>query len=50
MFDAFKKWKILIAKQTGKQIRRLRIDNGLEFYGGDFNRFARLKEFLDIAQ
>ena len=36
----FKKWKILIEKQTGKQIRRLRTDNGLEFCGGDFNRFC----------
>ena len=40
VFDTFKKWKILIEKQTGKQIRRLRTDNGLEFCGGDFNRFC----------
>ena len=40
VFDTFKKWKILIEKQTGKQIRRLRTDNGLEFCGGDFNKFC----------
>ena len=43
MFDTFKKWKILIEKHTGKHIRRLQTDNGLEFYGGDFNRFCEVE-------
>ncbi|KAL5768311.1 hypothetical protein ACOSQ2_015094 [Xanthoceras sorbifolium] len=40
VFDTFKSWKTLIEKQTGKQIKRLRTDNGLEFCSGDFNRFC----------
>ena len=40
MFETFKKWKALVENQTGKKIKRLRTDNGLEFCGGDFNDFC----------
>nr|GEW09260.1 retrovirus-related Pol polyprotein from transposon TNT 1-94 [Tanacetum cinerariifolium] len=30
-------WKVLIENQTGKKIKKLRINNGLEFYGESFN-------------
>ncbi|KAG9446280.1 hypothetical protein H6P81_012408 [Aristolochia fimbriata] len=36
----FKKWKCMIEKQTGKQIKRLRIDNGLEFCSREFDKFC----------
>uniref|UniRef100_A0A2P2R3Q1 Integrase catalytic domain-containing protein n=1 Tax=Rhizophora mucronata TaxID=61149 RepID=A0A2P2R3Q1_RHIMU len=39
VFQTFKKWKALIEKQTRKQIKWLRIDNGLEFCKGEFNKF-----------
>ena len=41
MFVTFKQWKTLIENQTGKKIKRLRIDNGVEFYGGEFNKFYK---------
>ena len=40
-FKNFKQWKILIENQTGKKIKRLRIDNGLEFCGFEFNEFCK---------
>ena len=40
-FITFKQWKILVEKQTGKQIKRLRTDNGLEFCSGEFNSFCK---------
>ncbi|KAL3514411.1 hypothetical protein ACH5RR_027128 [Cinchona calisaya] len=41
VFLTFKQWKVLIEKQTGKQIKRLRTDNGLEFCEGEFNEFCK---------
>ena len=41
VFLTFKQWKILIEKQTGKHIKRLRTDNGLEFCGSEFNDFCK---------
>ena len=41
VFAQFKQWKTMIEKQTGKQIKRLRTDNGLEFCGGAFNEFCK---------
>ncbi|GKV31442.1 hypothetical protein SLEP1_g40128 [Rubroshorea leprosula] len=38
MFLTFKQWKMLIEKKTGKQIKRLRTDNGLEYYSERMNR------------
>ncbi|KAG8487924.1 hypothetical protein CXB51_018372 [Gossypium anomalum] len=41
VFFAFKSWKIMIEKQTGKQIKYLRTDNGLEFCSDEFNRLYK---------
>ena len=41
VFLTFKQWKALIEKQTGKQIKRLRTDNGMEFCEGDFDEFYK---------
>jgi transposase InsO family protein len=41
VFAIFKQWKILIENQTDKKIKGLRIDNGLEFYNEDFNKFCK---------
>ncbi|GKA32116.1 retrovirus-related pol polyprotein from transposon TNT 1-94, partial [Tanacetum coccineum] len=38
-FDKFKHRKILIENQTGRKIKRLRTDNGFEFYLREFNDF-----------
>ncbi|GKA51926.1 retrovirus-related pol polyprotein from transposon TNT 1-94 [Tanacetum coccineum] len=40
-FEKFKHWKILIENQTGRRIKRLRTDNGLEFCSREFNDFCR---------
>jgi len=40
VFSTFKKWKILIENQIRKRIKRLRIDNVLEFYEDDFKLFC----------
>ncbi|KAG8503958.1 hypothetical protein CXB51_002230 [Gossypium anomalum] len=41
VFFAFKSWKIMIEKQTGKQIKYLRTENDLEFYFDEFNRLCK---------
>ena len=35
----FKIWKAMIEKQTGKKVKRLRTDNGLEFCSEEFENF-----------
>jgi len=40
-FSTFKEWKLLIENQTGKKIKRLRTDNGLEFCSNEFNDFCK---------
>lgn len=40
-FKKFKQWKILIENQTGKKIKRLRTDNGLEFCSSECNEFCK---------
>jgi len=41
VFSNFKKWNALIENQTNKKIKRLRTDNGLEFFEGQFNEFCK---------
>ncbi|GJV61523.1 retrovirus-related pol polyprotein from transposon TNT 1-94 [Tanacetum coccineum] len=41
VFPTFKEWKMLIENQTGKRIKKLRTDNGLEFCGETFNALCR---------
>ena len=39
-FEKFKEWKILVETQTNRKVRKLRTDNGLEFYSKEFNQFC----------
>ena len=39
-FPTFKKWRILVETQIGKKVKKLKMDNGLEFCEGDFNEFC----------
>ncbi|KAG8478499.1 hypothetical protein CXB51_028393 [Gossypium anomalum] len=41
VFSAFKSWKIMIEKQTGKQIKYLCTDNALELCSDEFNRLCK---------
>jgi transposase InsO family protein len=41
VFDMFKEFKDLIENQTKKRIKVLRIDNGREFYGNEFEEFCK---------
>ena len=40
-FNTFVNWKTLIENQTGKKIKMLRTDNGLEFCSDEFNRYCQ---------
>ena len=40
-FSRFKEWKKLVETQTGKVVKKLRTDNGLEFCSGEFNQFCK---------
>ncbi|KAH9762600.1 Integrase catalytic domain-containing protein [Citrus sinensis] len=40
VFEKFKQWKALVETQTGRKVKRLRIDNGLEFCNQQFNDFC----------
>ena len=41
VFEEFKDWKTMIEKQTGRQVKRLRTDNGLEFVEKEFTKFCK---------
>ncbi|KAJ4726144.1 Retrovirus-related Pol polyprotein from transposon TNT 1-94 [Melia azedarach] len=40
-FKNFRQWKALVGNQTGKKIKRLRTDNGLEFCWSEFDEFCK---------
>jgi len=40
-FKVFKEWTTLLENQTGKKIKRLRTDNGLEFCNHQFDEFCK---------
>lgn len=40
-FGKFKEWKALVETQTGKKIKKLRTDNGLEFCVDLFTNFCK---------
>ena len=40
-FKTFKQWKALVETQTGKQVKVLRTDNGLEYLSDEFNEFCK---------
>ena len=37
----FKHWKVMIEKQTGRKVKRLRTDNGLDFCSEEFESFCK---------
>nr|GFA63844.1 retrovirus-related Pol polyprotein from transposon TNT 1-94 [Tanacetum cinerariifolium] len=39
-FEKFKEWKQLVENQTGKTVKKLRTDNGLEFYNREFKQLC----------
>lgn len=39
--EKFMMWKVLVETQTGKKIKVLRTDNGLEFYNKKFNDYCQ---------
>ncbi|RVW79759.1 Retrovirus-related Pol polyprotein from transposon TNT 1-94 [Vitis vinifera] len=44
VFGKFKEWKTMVEKRTGKVVKTLRTDNGLEFCNKDFDEFCRKKD------
>ncbi|XXG70306.1 hypothetical protein AAC387_Pa06g3094 [Persea americana] len=46
-FAQFKQWKAMVEKQTSKQLKRLRTDNGLEFCNSAFNEFCKNEGYAD---
>jgi hypothetical protein len=41
VFDMFKEFKALVENQMEKRIKVLRIDNGGEFYGNEFEELCK---------
>jgi len=41
VFQNFQQWKVMIENQTGKKIKILRTDNGLEFCSSEFDNFCK---------
>ncbi|KAK1609790.1 hypothetical protein QYE76_033463 [Lolium multiflorum] len=40
VFNAFKKWKVMVETQTEKKVKILRTDNGMEFCSNEFDEFC----------
>ncbi|GJW03442.1 retrotransposon protein, putative, ty1-copia subclass [Tanacetum coccineum] len=40
-FSAFKEWKVMVETQTGKKVKKLRTDNGMEFCSNEFNSYCK---------
>jgi transposase InsO family protein len=40
VFSFFKKFKVLVVKESGYSIKLLRTDKGGEFYSNNFNKFC----------
>ncbi|GJR59823.1 retrotransposon protein, putative, ty1-copia subclass [Tanacetum coccineum] len=43
-FSKFKEWKQLVENQTGRKLKKLRTDNGLEFCNQEFNNLYKESE------
>jgi hypothetical protein len=39
-FDTYRKWKVMIEKQTKKKVKLLHTNNGMEFYSNEFNDYC----------
>ena len=50
VFAAFKQWKAMIEKQTGKKVKRLRTDNGMESVPRSLINSTKIKELYGIIQ
>ncbi|GJQ92314.1 retrovirus-related pol polyprotein from transposon TNT 1-94 [Tanacetum coccineum] len=51
-FSKFKEWKQLVENQTGRKLKKLRTDNGLEFCNQEFNNLckeSRIARHLTVA-
>jgi Integrase core domain len=46
IFKVFKEWKTLLENQTEMKIKRLRTDNGLEFYNHQFDEFYKVEGII----
>ena len=42
-FETFKTWKILVENQIGKKVKKLRTNNSLEYYSGQFDQLCKNK-------
>ena len=40
-FKCFKQWKLLVENQTGRHVKLLRTNNGLEYLSEEFNEFCK---------
>ncbi|GJT10612.1 retrotransposon protein, putative, ty1-copia subclass [Tanacetum coccineum] len=40
-FTKFKEWKVMVKKQTVKKVKKLCIDNGMEFCSNEFNSYCK---------
>ncbi|KAJ9542762.1 hypothetical protein OSB04_029268 [Centaurea solstitialis] len=41
VFGTFRDWRTMVEKQSGKEVKYLRTDNGLEFCSEEFNAYCR---------
>ncbi|GKE95963.1 retrovirus-related pol polyprotein from transposon TNT 1-94, partial [Tanacetum coccineum] len=51
-FSKFKEWKQLVENQTGRKLKKLQTDNGLEFCNQEFNNLckeSRIARHLTVA-
>ena len=46
VFSTFKDWKTMVEKQTGRQVKCLRTDNGLEFCFDEFNTLSKKERIV----
>lgn len=42
-FTKFKNWKTIVETQTGRKVKKLRTDNGLEFCNQDFDQLCKVQ-------
>lgn len=42
-FSTFKEWKVMVERQAEKKVKKLRIDNGMEFSSDEFNLYCKSK-------
>ena len=46
VFSTFKDWKTMIEKQTGRQVKCLHTNNGLEFCSDEFNSLCKKERIV----